>query len=283
MQSKQTAQAKPQAKTQAAAKPAPAAASAAKPAKPMPGAVPKVKSILITHAASPDGNSPYSHIATAWNIKVDHVNFIEIAGVPTPEFRKQNIHPLDYTAIVFTSKHTIDHFFRICKDLRIEMPAEVKYFCVTDATAKYLQKYITIRKRKLFVGERSTSDLIALVKKHASEKFLIPSGEATKSDLTDFMHKQGYVAKEAMVYQTVFCDLGKLKMDAYEMICFFSPQSVASLFHNFPKFAQKKTLVAVFGKSTAKAATDAGLRVDIEVPQPDMPSMAMAIEHYLSH
>jgi len=242
---------------------------------------PKVASILISHAASPEGAAPYQQISQTWGIKLDFANFIEIAGVATPEFRKQNVHPLDYSAVIFTSKHAVDHFFRICKDLRIEMPAEAKYFCVTDATAKYLQKYITIRKRKLFVGERTTADLVALVKKHASDKFLFPTGESAKSDLTDHMLANGYHVKDCMVYQTVFCDLTKLKVADYEMICLFSPTSVQSLFHSYPKYQQKKTVIAVFGKGTAKAATEAGLNIDIEVPQPEIPSMAMAIEHFL--
>lgn len=241
-----------------------------------------VNTILVTHAAPPDDNSPYHHIQKAFGVTVHFRNFIEIAGVATPEFRKQNVHPLEYTAIIFTSKHAVDHFFRICKDLRIEMPPEAKYFCVSDATAKYLQKYITIRKRKLFVGERSTTDLIPLVKKHANEKFLLPAGESAKSDLTDFMIQNGYSLKEAMVYQTVYCNLADLKLAQYDLLCFFSPTSVASLKHNFPQFQQKAKFVAVFGKSTAKAAEQAGIRIDVEAPRPSAPSMTMAIEQFLA-
>lgn len=255
---------------------------ATKPAAKAPVKVAPVNTILVTHAAPPDDNSPYHHIQKAFGVAIDFRPFIEIAGVPTPEFRKQNVHPLEYTAIIFTSKHAVDHFFRICKDLRIEMPPEAKYFCVSDATAKYLQKYITIRKRKLFVGERSTTDLIPLVKKHATEKFLLPAGETAKSDLTDFMIQNGYSLKEAMVYQTVYCNLSDLKLGAYEMFCFFSPTSVAALKHNFPQFAQKNKIVAVFGKSTAKAAEQIGLRIDVEAPRPSAPSMTMAIEQYLA-
>lgn len=241
----------------------------------------KIKAILITHAAPTDENSPYYQLAKKFKVQIDFANFIEIEGVATPEFRKQNIHPLEFGAIIFTSKHAIDHFFRICKDLRVEMPAETKYFCVSDATAKYLQKYITIRKRKLYVGEKGISDLIPLVKKHSTEKFLFPTGEITRNELTEFMQKQGYQLREGLVYQTVYCDVSKLKLNDYQLICFFSPQSVGSLYQAMPKYKQAKTLVAVFGKLTAKAATDAGLQVNIEVPQPDMPSMAMAIEHLL--
>jgi uroporphyrinogen-III synthase len=240
-----------------------------------------VKHVLVTHAAPPDENSPYHSIMREFGLKINFQNFIQIEGVPTPEFRKQNINPMDFSAVVFTSKITVDHFFRICKDLRVEMPAETKYFCVSDATAKYLQKYITIRKRKLYVGERSTKDLIDIVKKHATEKFLYPCGESASSDLTEFMLGQGYDLKEAMVYQTVFCELKKLKLADYQLLCFFSPISISAMQANFPKYKQADTLIAVFGSGTAQAAEDAGLRVDIRVPQKDVPSMTMAIEHYL--
>jgi uroporphyrinogen-III synthase len=253
---------------------------ASKPAAPP---VPAIKRILITHASPADENSPYHHLAKSRHLKIDFQSFVEIAGIATPEFRKQNIHPLEYTAVIFTSKHAVDHFFRICKDLRVEMPAECKYFCVSDATAKYLQKYIIIRKRRLYVGERSTADLIPIVKKHANEKFLYPCGDKSTSqtDLTEFMHQNAYALKEAMVFHSVACDLSKLKLDSYDMICFFSPGTIQALKQGVPGFSQNGTLIAVFGKTTAKAAEVAGMRVDIEVPKPDMPSMTMAIEHYL--
>lgn len=241
-----------------------------------------VKSILVTHAQPADENSPYFQLARNFSLKIDFNDFIRIEGVPTPEFRKQNIQPLDYTAIILTGKIAVDHFFRICKDLRVEMPAEMKYFCVSDATAKYLQKYITIRKRKLFVGERSTTDLIALVKKQNNEKYLLPTGnEGAKSDLTDYMQQNSFHLKEAVVYQTVFNDLSTLKPEKYDMVCFFSPQSIAALKHYNPDYEQGKQIVAVFGKTTSKAAEAVGLRVDIDAPKPDMPSMTMAIEAYL--
>ncbi|MDX2063500.1 MAG: uroporphyrinogen-III synthase [Bacteroidia bacterium] len=247
-------------------------------AAPQPSAI---KRILITHPAPPDETSPYHQLAKEFKLKFDFQPFIEIQGIATPEFRKQNINPLDFSSIIFTSKVSVDHFFRICKDLRVEMPPDTKYFCVSDATAKYLQKYITIRKRKLYVGQKSTTDLIDVVKKHATEKFLFPAGEQPHSDLTDFMLAQGYGLQFAYVYQTIHVNLRHLKLGSYQMLCFFSPGSIDALCSNHPDFTQGDTLVAVFGSATALAAEAAGLRVDIRVPQKDIPSMTMAIEHYL--
>lgn len=240
-----------------------------------------VQRILVTHAAPPDENSPYHQLASEYNLTIDFQPFIEIQGVPTPEFRKQGINPLNYTALIFTSKVAVDHFFRVCKDLRVEMPPETKYFCASDATAKYLQKYITIRKRKLYTGQRSTKDLIDLVKKHATEKFLFPSSDQTQSDLTDFMEAQGYALDIAVVFKTVNCDLSKLSIEAYDLLCFFSPATIQALTECFPGYDQNGSLVAVFGTGTAQAAESAGLRIDIRVPQKDLPSMTMGIEHYL--
>lgn len=241
------------------------------------------KRILVTHAPPVDDNSPYHQLQQAHKVQVEFRPFIEIQGVATPEFRKQGINPLDYTAVIFTSKHSVDHFFRICKELRVELPAETKYFCVSDATAKYLQKYIVVRKRKLFVGDRTPADLVPLFKKHASEKYLFPTGETTTAEVSDFMIKHNYSLKEAMVYQTVYCRLKDLSLDKFDMVCFFSPQSISSLWDNFPGYAQNGQLVAVFGKATAKAAEGAGLRVDIEAPRPEAPSMTMAIDAFLSN
>lgn len=240
-----------------------------------------LKNVLVTHAMPNDENSPYHQLAKEWGLKFEFMNFVQVEGLPTPEFRKQNIQPLDYTGIIFTSKLAIDHYFRICKDLRIEMPAETKYFCVSEATAKYLQKYIIIRKRKLYVGEKTVEDLIPLVKKHNGEKFLFPSGEKARNELTDFMQAQKYDLKEAMVYQMATADLSKLAIENFDLLCFFSPNSIEALMKQFPDYQQDKTLIAVFGPSTAKAMEDAKLRIDIQAPTPENPSMTMAIDAYL--
>jgi uroporphyrinogen-III synthase len=240
-----------------------------------------IKHALITHAQAQEVNNPYEPLARDWGLKFTFMNLVKVEGVPTPEFRKQNINPLDYSAIIFTSKLSIDHFFRICKDLRIEMPPDTKYFCVSEATAKYLQKYIIIRKRKLFTGEKTVEDLIDKVKKHSSDKYLFPSGEKAANGLLDYMQAQKMHLKEATVYQMAFEDLSSLELDKYDLFAFFSPNSIEALFKSFPAYAQGEKLVAVFGPATAKAAQDAGLRIDIQAPSPEYPSMTMAIDAFL--
>jgi uroporphyrinogen-III synthase len=241
----------------------------------------KVKTILISQPYPTDENSPYFKLAEKWGLKIDFRKFIQIDGVSLNEFRKQNINPLDFTAIIFTSKYAIDHFFRLLKELKIEMPAEMKYFCVSEATAKYLQKYIVIRKRKLYVGERTSSDLIEMVKKQSKEKYLFPCSAIHTTSLTDWMVANNYNLSEAVIYNTVSSDLSDLKDVYYDMLCFYSPSGIESLYQNFPDFKQNDTVLAAFGPTTSKAMRDAGLRVDIEAPMPNMPSMTAAIEAYL--
>lgn len=241
----------------------------------------KIQSILITQPAPNDENSPYHELARKWKVRIDFRQFIQVDGIPAHEFRKQSINPLDFTGIIFTSKHSIDHFFRILKELKIEMPPDTKYFCVSEATAKYLQKYIVIRKRKLFVGDRTAMDLADVLKKHKTDKFLFPCSAIHTTDLTDWMVKNNYDLKKAIIYETVAADLSDLRDVKYDMICFFSPSGVDSLFKNFPDFEKRDTVIGVFGPTTAKSAKEADLRVDIEAPRPSVPSMTAAIEEYL--
>lgn len=241
----------------------------------------KIKSVLITQPPPADDNNPYAALKAKYNLKLDFRQFIEVQGIGTNEFRKQNVNPLDFTAVIFTSKNAIDHYFRILQELKVELPAEMKYFCVSEATAKYLQKYIVIRKRKLYVGERSVTDLIPLLKKHSSEKFIFPCSSIHTPQLTDFMEANGYHLKKAIIYNTVCSDLSDLAEVKYDILCFFSPSAIESLWTNFPDFVQNDTVVAVFGPTTAAAAVESKLRVDIEAPKPNMPSMAAAIEAYI--
>jgi uroporphyrinogen-III synthase len=241
----------------------------------------KVKNILISQPQPVDDENPFIQIGKKWNIKVDFKKFIQIQGISASEFRKQNLDPLKFTAVIITSKYAVDHYFRICKELKIEMPADMKYFCVSEATAKYLQKYIVIRKRKLFVGEKTAADLLPLIKKFPNEKFIYPCSDIHRTDLTDFMHANGYKISEAILYQTVSSNLAELPIKNYDMLCFFSPSGVESLFKNFPDFQQNNTRIGVFGPTTAKVAKELGLNVDIEAPSPNAPSMAGAIEQYL--
>jgi len=240
----------------------------------------KVASILVSQSR-PDENSPYFELARKYDIKVDFRPFIQVDGVSFKEFRKQKINILSHTAIIFTSRNAIDHFFRICEEARIEMPADMKYFCISEQTANYLQKYILVRKRKIFNSTKTASELIDLIRKHKGEKFLYPCSDVRKNDIPEFAGAEDLHFKEAVMYQTVSADLSDLEEVFYDIIAFFSPSGIKSLFDNFPDFQQNKTRIAAFGTTTAKAVEEAGMLVDILAPMPNAPSMNGALELYV--
>lgn len=241
----------------------------------------KVKSILVTQEAPTDQNSPYLKLAEKFNLKIDFRPFIEVQPVPLKEFRKQKIEILNYTAVIFTSRHAVDHFFHICRELKIEMPADMKYFCISEQTSNYLQKYIVIRKRKIFTGLKTAQDLLEILKKHKNEKYLFPCSDIRKNDIPDFLRENGFDFAEAIMYHTVASNLSDLENVFYDVLAFFSPSGINSLFINFPDFKQNNTRIATFGPTTAKAVSDAGLLVDIEAPLPNAPSMTGALELYI--
>lgn len=241
----------------------------------------KVKSILVTQEAPTDANSPYLKLAEKYNLKIDFRPFIQVEAVPVKEFRKQKIEILQHSAIIFTSRHAVDHFFSICQELKFEMPPEMKYFCISDQTSNYLQKYIVIRKRKIFSGLKDTKDLLEIIKKHKNEKFLFPCSDIRKNDIPDFLRENGFTFTEAIMYHTVAADLRDLKNVYYDILAFFSPSGINSLFVNFPDFKQSNTRLAAFGPTTAKAVKDASLILDIEAPLPNAPSMTGALELYI--
>ncbi|MCD8538397.1 MAG: uroporphyrinogen-III synthase, partial [Leadbetterella sp.] len=197
------------------------------------------------------------------------------------EFRKQKIDILAHTAIIFTSRHAIDHFFKMCEELRVEIPIDMKYLCITEQTANYLQKYITIRKRKIFAGNKTAADLEPFILKNKNEKFLFPCSNIRNNAIPDLMSKHGIPLTEAITYETVPADLSDLTEVFYDIICFFSPSGVHSLMHNFPGWEQKNTRLAAFGPTTAKAIRDLELILDIEAPLPNAPSMVGALELYI--
>ncbi len=240
-----------------------------------------IKSILISQPEPSSVNSAYHRLADKHNVQIDFRSFIEVQGIPTKEFKKNKIDILSHTAIILTSRKAIDHLFRICEDSKIEMPADMKYFCVSEQTANYLHKYITIRKRKLYVGERKATDLFPYILKKKDEKFLYPCSDVRKEDIPNFFKENDLDLTEAVIYRTVASDLSDLKKVDYDMIAFFSPSGVNSLYLNFPEFEQKHTRIAAFGPTTAKAVTDKGLKLDIEAPLPNAPSMTGAIELYI--
>jgi len=240
-----------------------------------------VKSVLVSQPEPSNLNSPYHKLAEKFNIKVDFRKFIQIEGESFKNFRKTKIDISSHTAIIFTSRNAVDHFFRICQEAKIEMPADMKYYCVSDQTANYLQKYIVVRKRKLYVGAKTAADLIQIIKKHPSEKYLFPCSDIRKDVIPDFLKENNYDYNVAVLYRTVASDLSDLSDVNYDLIAFFSPSGVNSLLSNFPNFEQKNTRIAAFGPTTAKAVRDAGLILDIEAPHPDAPSMTGAIELYI--
>lgn len=241
----------------------------------------RVRSILVSQPKPTDERSPYFQLAEKYNIKIDFRPFIQVEPVSAKDFRKQKIDILKHTAIIFTSRNAIDHFFAICQEFKIEMPADMKYFCISEQTAHYLQKYIVIRKRKLFVGVKSASDLFDYFKKHKGEKYLFPCSDIRKDDIPDFLKKNGIEFTEAIIYHTVAADLSDLKDIKYDILAFFSPSGIKSLFQNFPDFKQNNTRIAAFGPTTAQSAREENLILDIEAPMPNAPSMTGALELYI--
>lgn len=241
----------------------------------------KVKSILVTQEAPTDPNSPYLKLADKYGLKINFRPFIQVEPVSIKDFRKQKVEILNHSAIIFTSRNAVDHFFHICKELKIEMPPDMKYFCISEQTSNYLQKYVVIRKRKIFTGLKTAQDLIEILKKHKNETFLFPCSDIRKNDIPDFLRDGGYDFSEAVMYHTVASDLSDLKNVYYDILAFFSPSGVNSLLVNFPDFKQNNTRIAAFGPTTAKAVADAGLILDIEAPLPNAPSMTGALEVYI--
>jgi uroporphyrinogen-III synthase len=249
--------------------------------QPDPKRLKKIKNILVTQAAPTDAKSPYFDIEKKYNIKVDFRSFIEVRVVAYKEFRKQKINILEHTAIIFTSRNAIDHFFRICKEAKIETPSDMKYFCITEQTANYLQKYIVIRKRKVFTGTKTALDLLEVIKKHKTENFLFPCSNKRQKDLPDYMGTNDFKITEAVMYETVSSDLSDLENVFYDVLAFYSPSGITSLLENFPEFKQNNTRIAAFGPTTAQAVKDANLILDIQAPMPNAPSMTGALEQYI--
>lgn len=241
----------------------------------------KIKNILVTQPAPTDEKSPYFTLAKKYGLKIDFKPFIKIEAVAGQEFRQERINVLDHTAVILTSRNAVDHFFRMCKELRITVPETMKYFCVSESVAYYVQKYIVYRKRKVFIGRLTFSDLMDVIKKHKDEKYLVPCSDIQKAEIPMLLDKAGVNYTNAVFYRTVASDLSDLRDIKYDMLVFFSPGGVESLRKNFPDYEQKDTVIAAFGPTTAKAVQDAGLRLDIKAPLPEAPSMTGAIELYL--
>lgn len=245
------------------------------------GRLSKVESILVSQPKPKDSKSPYYALAQKYKVKIDFRPFIQVEPVSSKDFRKQKIDLLKHTAVIFTSRNAVDHLFSLCNDLKIEVPADMKYFCISEQTANYLQKYIVIRKRKIFTGSKTAQDLIEILKKHKNEKYLFPCSNIRKNDIPNFLEQNEYDYSEAVMYKTVASDLSDLAEVNYDIIAFYSPSGINSLFVNFPDFKQNKTRIAAFGPTTSKAVKDAGLILDIQAPMAQAPSMTGAIDLYI--
>lgn len=242
----------------------------------------KVKTILVSQPEPKVENSPYFELQQKHKVKVDFRPFIHVEGVNAKDVRLQKIDLNNYTAIILTSKNSVDHFFRVADEMRYKVPESLKYFCQSEAVAFYLQKYVVYRKRKIYVGQKDFADMSPLIKKYKDEKFLLPASDQLNADAPQTLNNLKVDWTQATLYKTVMSDLSDLADVYYDILAFFSPTGIKSLFMNFPDFDQKNTRIAVFGSTTQKEALDHGLRVDIMAPSPEAPSMTMALEKYIA-
>ena len=243
-----------------------------------------IKKILVSQPKPTSEKSPYYDIANRFGVELVFRPFIKVEGMSAREFRTQKVSILDYTAIVFTSRHAIDHFFTLAKELRVTIPEEMKYFCVTETIALYIQKYVQYRKRKVFFGTTGrVDDLLPTMIKHKSEKYLVPMSDVHNASLTRLLDSKKLQHKEVVMYKTVSNDFTaeEIKTFDYDMLIFFSPSGIEALTKNFPDFNQGDIAIATFGPATAKAVREAGLRLDLEAPTEKYPSMTGALQHYL--
>ena len=243
-----------------------------------------IKKILVSQPKPTSEKSPYYDIASKFDVELVFRPFIKVESIIAKDFRAQKVNILDYTAIVFTSRHAIDHFFNMAKELRVNIPEDMKYFCVTETIALYIQKYVQYRKRKVFFGETGrVDDLLPAMTKHKNEKYLVPMSDVHTDSLSNLLDSKKLQHKECVMYKTVSNDFTpeEVKSFDYDMLIFFSPAGIESLMKNFPNFKQGEIAIATFGPTTAKAAKEAGLRLDIEAPSEKYPSMTGALQHFL--
>ena len=243
----------------------------------------KIKKILVSQPKPQNEKSPYFELARKHNLKIDFKSFIHIEGIAAKEFRQSRIDISSHSAVIFTSKTAIDHFFRICEEMRVPIPDSLKYFCVSESIAYYLQKYIVYRKRKVFVGTNNFEGLMDLILKHNEEKFLVPLSDMHKPEIPEQLNKNKIKYSIAILYRTICSDLSDLSDINYDILVFFSPSGIKSLLKNFPDFKQNNTKIAAFGPTTTQAVKKAGLHLDIEAPTSKAPSMTMALEQYITN
>ncbi|MEI7501663.1 MAG: uroporphyrinogen-III synthase [Paludibacter sp.] len=242
----------------------------------------KIKNILVSQPQPTTDKSPYFDISEKYNVKVVFRPFIKVEPILAKEFRTQRINIQEHTAIIFNARHGIDHFFRLCEELRITIPETMKYFCVSESVAVYLQRYIHYRKRKVFFGANGKfAELVVIMNKHLDEKYLFITSDVQNEETLAQLEKTKIVLNKAVMYKTVSNDFGPDEVFDYDMLLFFSPVGIASLLKNFPNFVQGDIQIGGFGATTVQAVRDAGLRLDLEAPAPGVTSMTMALENYL--
>ena len=242
----------------------------------------KVKTILVSQPEPKVENSPYFELQQKHKVKIDFRPFIHVEGVGAKDVRAQKIDLNNFSAVILTSKNAVDQYFRIAEEMRYKIPEDLKYFCQSEAIAFYLQKYVVYRKRKIYVGQKDFADMSNLFKKYKDEKFLLPASDQLNADAPQTLNNLKLDWTEATLYKTVMSDLTDLADVYYDILAFFSPTGIKSLFKNFPNFEQNNTRIAVFGSTTQKEALEHGLRIDIMAPSPEAPSMTMALEKYIA-
>ena len=243
-----------------------------------------IKKILVSQPKPSSEKSPYYDIAERFGVELVFRPFIKVEGLTAKEFRTQRVSLLDYTAVVFTSRHAIDHYFTLAKEMRVTIPEDMKYFCVTETISLYIQKYVQYRKRKVFFGTTGKiDDLLPAMVKHKNEKYLVPMSDVHNDTIAQMLDAKELNHRECVMYRTVSNDFTEEEIKAfdYDMLIFFSPAGIESLTKNFPNFKQAKIAIATFGPATAQSAKNAGLRLDIEAPSEKYPSMTGALQHYL--
>ena len=243
----------------------------------------KIKKVLVSQPKPTSDKSPYYDIAEKYGVEIDFRPFIKVESLSAKEFRQQKVSILDHTAIVFTSRHAIDHFFTLCAELRVTIPETMKYFCTSEQIALYIQKYVQYRKRKVFFGATGKfNDLIPSIVKHNTEKYFVPMSDVHTDEIKNALDAKKIQHTEAVMYRTVSNDFTPEEKFDYNMLLFFSPAGIQSLLKNFPEFDQKDIAIGCFGPATAKAVKDAGLRLDLEAPTVEAPSMTAALDKFIA-
>lgn len=242
----------------------------------------KVKTLLISQPKPENDKNPYYDLAKKYNLDETFRQFIRIEGLPAKDFRSQRIDILEHHAVILTSRLAVDHYFRMCNEMRVTVPETMKYFCINESTAYYLQKYIQYRKRKIFFGHQTIQDLVDVIRKNKEEKFLLPASDVQREQICDFLDAINIKYTKAIMYRTVSADLSDIKdLNAFDVLVFFTPAGIKSLKQNFPNFKQGNTRIACFGAAAANELKKLGYRLDIYAPNPKNPSMSGALDEYI--